>query len=353
MRKSAIILGMTIAALAFASIFSARNPDIYAYGTVSPQLREGSPRLARLAAEARKGEIRGADAVERLSAEEMTLLLDRNLIGCLDADAARATGALLPGRMLRKGASPRDVVESVIPSEAGIIAMLARDRDVDDFLENADDEGQSGKSYGYIASLSSRMKPLRETYEAFFDGLFEGMTEAGLRLSPAAGSAEAAAYKSGVTLPRMSSRPPERDYKYSHTYALDIFLKDVRILGPSGLEKGPMLFSLAEGIVVAANSSWRGGEKDEDYRSGGITPKAGNGVIVYSPSAGKYYLYFHMYDILAEKGAVIPKGYPLGHGGNTGTNARKPGHGEHLHLEIYDARTARFLKNREIADIVF
>lgn len=355
MRKSAIILGATMAVLVFAGIFSARNPDIYAYGTVSPQLREGSARLARLEAEARRGEIRGTEAVERLSTEEMTLLLDRNLIGCLDAGAARAIGELLPGRMLRKGASPNDVVASVIPSEAGIIAMLARDRDVDDFLENAADEGQSGKSYGYIASLSSRMKPLRETYEAFFDGLSEGMAEAGLRLSAASASvsAEAAGYRSGVTLPRMSSRPPERDYKYSHTYALDIFLKDVRTMGTAGLEKGPMLFSLADGIVVAANSSWRGGVKDEDYRSGGITPKAGNGVIVYSPSAKKYYLYFHMCDILVEKGAIIPKGYPLGHGGNTGTNARKPGHGEHLHLEIYDARTARFLKNREIADIVF
>ncbi|MCE1196231.1 M23 family metallopeptidase, partial [bacterium] len=128
---------------------------------------------------------------------------------------------------------------------------------------------------------------------------------------------------------------------------------EVALLPFSTLQKGPLIFSLADSIVVASDSSWRGGDDLDTYRSGGITPKAGNGAILYCPSQRRYYLYFHLHDALVAPGAVIPRGYPIGHGGNTGTNARKKGHGEHLHLEIYDVPSARFLENYEISDIVF
>ena len=80
-----------------------------------------------------------------------------------------------------------------------------------------------------------------------------------------------------LTLPRLSSKPREWEYDLSHTFALDIFFQKTERLPFSTLEKSPIVFSLAEGIVVAATASWRGGEDLASYHSGGITPKAGNG----------------------------------------------------------------------------
>jgi len=71
---------------------------------------------------------------------------------------------------------------------------------------------------------------------------------------------------------------------------------------------------------------------------GGISPKAGNGVIIYSPDEKRYFLYFHLYDALVEKGQIVRRGQAIGHGGNTGINARKKGGGDHLHFEIFDAQ---------------
>ncbi|PKL06124.1 MAG: hypothetical protein CVV53_05965, partial [Spirochaetae bacterium HGW-Spirochaetae-9] len=211
----------------------------------------------------------------------------------------------------------------------------------------------AGEYYQAVVDLVPAMKPLRPIYEKLFQGTYEALKENDQVKVPTEAFAEAADYKGGITLPGLSSKPRERDYDYSHTFALDIFLKEVDLLPFSTLQKGPLLFSVADAIVVATESSWKGGEELSTFRSGGITPKAGNGVILYSPGKQKYYLYFHLYDVLVSPGQAIPKGYPLGHGGNTGTNARKKGHGEHLHLEIYDAVGARFLRNYEIADIVF
>ncbi len=231
--------------------------------------------------------------------------------------------------------------------------MLARDRDVDDYREYAAEEGPAGDYYQNVVELVPQMKPLRGLYEALFEGFAQALASGGRVGDPVKAAEEAAGYTGGITLPRLSSKPRESEYDYSHTFALDIFLQDVETNPITGLEKGPLLFSLTDSIVLGTSSDWRGGEELSEYNSGGITPKAGNGVILYAPRQSRYYLYFHLHDIMVRPGALIPAGYPLGHGGNTGVNARKPGHGEHLHLEIYEASQARFLRNYEIADIVF
>jgi hypothetical protein len=248
---------------------------------------------------------------------------------------------------------PEEASVAVFPNPGELLAMLARDRDVDDFIENSDEDGAAGEYYRRVVDMVPELHPLRSRYEALFSGVYTGLLNMGRMKVARQAKEEAKDYRGGVTLPRLSSRPREREYSLSHTFALDIFYMQIDRLPLSTLQKGPLVFSLEPGIVVGSDASWSGGEDLGNYRGGGITPKAGNGLIIYSPSTRKYYLYFHLYDVLVSTGDLIPRGYPVGHGGNTGTNARKPGHGEHLHLEIYDATANRFLRNREIADIVF
>lgn len=279
--------------------------------------------------------------------------LSRFRLGSMEESEITVLAKSMVSEALLSDKIPEEASALVFPTPGELLAMLARDRDVDDFIENSTEEGAAGEYYKKVVEFVPEMKPLRSRYEALFSGAYSGLLEMGRLKVPSQVSESANAYKSGVTLPKLSSRPREREYNLSHTYALDIFFMNVEYVPLTTLEKGPLVFSLEEGIVVGSDSSWRGGEEMYNYRSGGITPKAGNGVILYSPTTRKYYLYFHLFDVLVTTGDIVPKGFPLGNGGNTGTNARKPGHGEHLHLEIYDAERNRFLRNREIAEIVF
>jgi hypothetical protein len=288
-----------------------------------------------------------------LDKTQIKQLVSRSGMEKLEPSGAKKLGQALIERAILAGKSPERQIASVLPSTSGVLAMLARDRDVDDYLEHASEEGPAGNYYQHVVDLVPSMKPLRSRYEGLLEGFTVGLDAVGRKKNALDISKDAALYKSGVTLPRQSSKPRESEYDYSHTFALDIFLQDVETLPISGLEKGPLLFSLTDSIVLATSSNWRGGEELSEYHSGGITPKAGNGVILYSPGQRRYYLYFHLYDVSVSPGDYLPAGYPLGRGGNTGVNARKPGHGEHLHLEIYEAAQSRFLKNYEIARIVF
>ncbi|MCE5255701.1 MAG: M23 family metallopeptidase [Spirochaetaceae bacterium] len=326
---AAIILGVLIIFACSFSLIGRKTPESSHYAVVSPVVSESSIGLQTIP------------------------MLDRQAVSRTDPETIRALGSTLVQQSIYGSLSPEKTSAEVFPSSAEILAMLARDRDVDDYMENASEKGSSGTYYASIASLAPLMKPLREKYEALFTGVYEELKKQGRLLVPAQTSSEAKLYEGGVTLPGLSSPPRERDYDYSHTYALDIFLDDVETLPYSTLEKGPTIFSISDGIVIAANASWKGGEELESYRGGGITPKSGNGVIIYSPSNQKYYLYFHLYDVFVQTGSALRSGQPIGHGGNTGANARKPGHGEHLHIEIYDAVDAKFLRNKQIAALIF
>ena len=316
-----------------------------------PAVQEPSPSIEALQASI---QAEGLEAVlTSTSTTEIKNLIAPSQIASLEIKNIKGLASALVEKTLRSGKSPERQIASVLPPASAILAMLARDRDVDDYREHAAEDGAAGSYYQNVVELVPRMKPLRARFEGLFEGFAQALAAAGRRRDPVDAAQDAANYKSGVTLPRQSSRPRESEYDYSHTFALDIFLQNVETSPISGLEKGPLLFSLTESIILATSSDWRGGEELSDYHSGGITPKAGNGVILYAPRQRRYYLYFHLHDIMVKPGALIPAGYPLGHGGNTGVNARKPGHGEHLHLEIYEASQARFLRNNEIADIVF
>lgn len=128
--------------------------------------------------------------------------------------------------------------------------------------------------------------------------------------------------------------PPERTLRTAHQYALDVFFTSVKRSGV--IEHGPPVYSISDGIVVAAADDWEGGDRPALYVNGGLSPKAGNGVIVYCPRDSRYYAYFHMDATAVETGSIVKAGQLLGNGGNTGTNARKRGHGAHLHIEIHE-----------------
>jgi hypothetical protein len=349
--KRRIVIGSAVLLLLFGVILLAGLSASAGRTQEFPAAHAPAPDIKALLGTIQEG---GLDSIlTSLSKSDIKEIISLPQIASLDAKSVRSLGSALVEKALDAGKSPERQIASVLPSTSGILAMLARDRDVDDYREHATEEGPAGNYYQNVVELVPHMKPLRSNYEALFEGFAKALAAGGQRLDPLVAAKEAAAYKSGVTLPRLSTRPRESQYDYSHTFALDIFLKDVETNSLNGLEKGPLLFSLSDSIVLATSSDWRGGEALSEYHSGGITPKAGNGVILYAPIQRRYFLYFHLHDIMVRPGSLIPAGYPLGHGGNTGVNARKPGHGEHLHLEIYEASQSRFLRNYEIADIVF
>ncbi|HPC38002.1 MAG TPA: M23 family metallopeptidase [Exilispira sp.] len=145
--------------------------------------------------------------------------------------------------------------------------------------------------------------------------------------------------------------PKTKELKYNHQNAIDIFFKKVKKINKE--EIGPNIYSFTSGVVVAAEDGWVGSTSFESYKGGGLSPKSGNGVIVFDPIGKRFILYFHLYKVNVKKGQIIKAGELIGSGGNTGINARKIGHGKHLHLEIYDIVKDRFLNCYELKRILF
>lgn len=109
--------------------------------------------------------------------------------------------------------------------------------------------------------------------------------------------------------------------------ALDIFVP----------REGVPIRSPVNGVVVASGDDWRGrfhpGHGDAlEYFGGGVSRRAGNGIILFDPASGGYFLFSHMRPgLLARTGDVVRRGQRLGMVGHTG-NADAPGRGHHLHL---------------------
>jgi len=294
-----------------------------------------------------------SEDIESFSSREASLYLQPSILPMLSERSIRLLTVQLTEKAHKSGKAPRQAVASVLPEPSEIIAMLARTRDIDDFEDFTAMEGAAGDYYAAVTRAAPVMKPLRKSYEIIFEAAYAAMKRLGQIRNAQKDYTMTAEYRSGITLPGVSSRPLKSQYDLAHTFALDIFLQDVEVNPINGLQKGPMIFSVSDGLVIAAQKNWRGGETLEEYNSGGISPKAGNGVIVYDPTQRKYFSYFHLHDVLVEPGDAILKGQPLGFGGNTGTNARKKGHGEHVHVEIFDAVLGKNLRNSEIAAAIF
>jgi murein DD-endopeptidase MepM/ murein hydrolase activator NlpD len=245
----------------------------------------------------------------------------------------------------REGLSQAAVFRAVFPRPESILSMLALDRDVDDFNEAGEGEGAAAAHYRRAADAALVFRPLRSNYSLLFSEAW--------RLESKAPAAPA---RTGLDLADLAPKgsflsPIIKELAYSHPYALDIFFRTVTRRGKA--EFGPPISALEEGIVVAASGNWRGGAGASAWKGGGLSPSAGNGVVIYAPSSARYYSYFHLSEVQVEVGQTLARGEVLGRGGNSGANARKSEHGRHLHLEIFDAGEDRALSAREIRDMLF
>lgn len=115
--------------------------------------------------------------------------------------------------------------------------------------------------------------------------------------------------------------------------ALDIFVT----------REGAIVRSPVAGVVVAAGDGWRGGYTRRHgffYEGDGLSRRTGNGLILFDPASGGYFLMAHFQSgILVRPGDIVRRGQPLGAVGHTG-NASYPGRGKHLHIAFKRPGTA-------------
>ena len=300
-----------------------------------------------------------------LQAADWDLSLDT--LRCRSVEEAAAAGRAWARLAAEDGQITDRELAAVLPSPAFILARTSPDDYIDDIRVSASGAGAFARAYQSIRdampgsnAAGARMEAaLRAIYavrvslrrpaggtgdrEAVIDpGGFETTISSGLSAGPVSLHAPIARGQSWIASPE--------DLKKTHRYALDIFFVGQDERGRA--EKGPAIRSMSPGIVVAAADDWVGGEGAAKYRRGGLTPRAGNGAVIYDPEADRYYTYFHMYDVFVRPGQWVDAGEVLGRGGNTGTNARKRGHGGHLHLEIYAAGEDRPLDCWELRDLM-
>jgi hypothetical protein len=303
---------------------------------------------------------------ERSRAGIELLDLERSLsadaMGGIGAEEAAARALRLVSSARLAGLDPTDSLAAVLPEPQGILGMLALDRDIDDYLEYADCGNAGGEFYRDQARIAREMRPLRSRYEAVFAAASAAL--AGGDES----SATAPKPRAGKGAPRPAVQdgrrgkppyiakgdevwlPPRSELPYAHPYALDVFF--CRVARNGEAERGPLIRSLYPGIVVVAAEGWSGGAGISAWKEGGLSPAAGNGVVVYDPSSRRYVSYFHLASVTVRKGELVAAGEALGRGGNSGMNARKAGHGEHVHVEIFDVARNESLSSDEILGLL-
>jgi murein DD-endopeptidase MepM/ murein hydrolase activator NlpD len=254
------------------------------------------------------------------------------------------------------GMDPRESLGAALPEPRRILGMLALDRDVDDYREYADLDSAGGDYYRDQARISLEMRPLKARYEAAFvaasaalsgeDGRALSGSQASI-LANIGGKARRPPY---IAKPDEVWLPPRRELPLAHPYALDVFFYHVDRSGE--IERGPLIRALYPGIVVAAAGDWSGAAGISTWRGGGLSPAAGNGVVIYDPASRRYVSYFHLSSVTLRKGEIVSAGAVVGRGGNSGMNARRAGHGEHVHIEIFDAARDESLASTEILDLL-
>lgn len=233
------------------------------------------------------------------------------------------------------------------PEGGQILAMLALDRDVDDFLEAGEGSSRAAQHYREAAIEAARFRPLRQNYTRLFASAWRLLAPDLVKTSLSLERTGLAPLSDKGAL----ARPSLSGLKYSHPYALDVFFTHFDHKGAA--EIGPRIYALEAGIVVAEAGDWRGGSGVSKWEGGGLSPAAGNGVVIYSPGTNRYYSYFHLSEVAVDRSEIVEAGRLLGRGGNTGANARKPGHGGHVHVEVFDASLDRALSSREIRRLLF
>lgn len=242
----------------------------------------------------------------------------------LSAETIAARSQAMAALVQRNNLDPSQALASLLPDRAWFQARLILPRDEPTLRDDSRVQGPYGEEYRQIIEKLPEVRQYGGLMARTLDRLWldlggQELTKGGL-VSP--------------LKPRDRWIPPERSLPASHRYALDVFFTWLERDG--AVEHGPEILSISRGIVVAAAADWQGGDRPSLYQGGGLSPKAGNGVIVYDPEQRRYYAYFHLGLVVVETGQLVSAGQVLGHGGNTGVNARRRGHGGHVHLEIID-----------------
>ncbi len=223
-----------------------------------------------------------------------------------------------------QGAEPSLAIGELLPGTAWFQARLITSRDEKTLSEDAGTKTEFARQYAEMEEILPTVREQAPYVEIMLTALWKEISD----LSSSQKSTVLPLQRKDYWI---ASR---RDLNASHQYALDIFFKSVKKIGAE--ETGPQIKSMSYGIVVSVASDWAGGDKQSNYKKGGLSPKAGNGVIVFNPDNGRYYAYFHLKNAAVHPGQFVLPGTPLGNGGNTGINARKKGHGNHLHVEIHE-----------------
>ncbi len=116
---------------------------------------------------------------------------------------------------------------------------------------------------------------------------------------------------------------PKNTYCSPGHEALDIFASE-----------GVEVFAPFNGVIVAYGDYWDGtfiDGKISTWNNKGLTPRAGNSIIIYNPKDNGYLLLSHLKEgICVNAGDVVSKGQLLGYVGNSGSASIK-GHGGHVH----------------------
>jgi murein DD-endopeptidase MepM/ murein hydrolase activator NlpD len=238
------------------------------------------------------------------------------------------------------------------PTGREVMALIALDRDIEDYRAYSALGGAAGRYYREQVELCQRVRPLRNDYERLFSAAQAGESEKAQRFH-AMDERAIAAYLAKAPFPFSKADfwfTPREELKHAHPYALDVFFKSFR--RENGEHSGPKIRSLYPGIVVAAAGDWEGGAGASSYIRGGLSPAAGNGVVVFDRITRRYYVYLHLKDIAVGVGDIVRAGDILGRGGNTGMNARRPDHGGHVHIEIFDCERGTAIRGTEILDII-
>lgn len=251
-------------------------------------------------------------------------LSPESLAGVAPEDASRR--ALAWARAIEdSGADPIAALDEILPPTEWFQARIIGKRDEPDLRSDATIASAYGRAYATILAALDQSRSAAPALEAAIEAVW----------SHTAAAADLPAGLAPVLARSDRWIPGRSELRYSHQYALDVFYTSVKRHGAA--ETGPTINSISSGIVVSTADDWDGGDKPSLYRSGGLSPNAGNGVIVYDPQRRRYYVYLHLKSVAVRVGQRIAAGQALGLGGNTGVNARKKNHGTHLHLEIHDA----------------
>jgi murein DD-endopeptidase MepM/ murein hydrolase activator NlpD len=223
------------------------------------------------------------------------------------------------------GADPVAALGELLPPTAWFQARIIGKRDEPDLRSDARIASAYGRAYADILAVLDQAREAAPALEAAIETIWHD-----------SGAGSDSPHDLSPVLARSDRWIPGRSaLKYSHQYALDVFFTSVKRHGAA--ETGPAINSISSGIVVSTADDWDGGDKPSLYRSGGLSPNAGNGVIVYDPERRRYYVYLHLKSVVVRVGQMVASGQSLGLGGNTGVNARKKNHGTHVHIEIHDA----------------